>query len=112
MICCRSGQGKFVLKEVPEDIFDNFREKIQPQLHKSPYIRLPCDNVPGHRIYVYRYLTDSFLSLARRDISLGVRKQILKATLLGIAELHDRNVVHLGKISFYYYEIHYSTEGF
>ena len=27
------------------------------------------------------------------------RKQILKASLQGIAELHDREVVHLGKFS-------------
>lgn len=27
------------------------------------------------------------------------RKQILKASLRGIVELHDRDIVHLGKLS-------------
>ncbi len=27
------------------------------------------------------------------------RKEILKASLIGIAELHDRDVVHLGKLT-------------
>ncbi|EED11722.1 calcium/calmodulin dependent protein kinase, putative [Talaromyces stipitatus ATCC 10500] len=90
-----SGLDKFVLKDIPKDIFDNFRENILPRLRKSPYIRLPYDIVPGQQIYIYRYLTDDFLSLVKRGISLRARKQILHNTLLGIAELHDQDVVHL-----------------
>ncbi|RAK96387.1 putative calcium/calmodulin dependent protein kinase [Aspergillus ibericus CBS 121593] len=90
-----SGKDPFVLKDIPKDIFDNFHERIQPQLQKSPYIRLPCDIIPGERILVYRYLNEDFLDLVKKGIALRARKQILKASLRGIAELHDRDVVHL-----------------
>jgi hypothetical protein len=94
----RSGQNKFILKNIPKDIFDNFNSNIWPQLPKSPNIRLPWDTVPGERILVYKYLSHDFFSLVKEDISLKARKQILKASLLGIADLHDRHIVHLGKL--------------
>ncbi|GKZ41721.1 hypothetical protein AbraIFM66951_011002 [Aspergillus brasiliensis] len=40
-------------------------------------------------------MTDDFLNLMKRGISTRARKQILKASLLGIAELHEQQVVHL-----------------
>jgi hypothetical protein len=46
---------------------------------------------------VYNYLSNDFLSLVKENISLQARKRILKASLLGIAELHDQHIVHLGK---------------
>ncbi|KAF2452293.1 putative calcium/calmodulin dependent protein kinase [Lineolata rhizophorae] len=90
-----SGMDEFVLKDIPKDIFSNFTEIIRPRLRESPYIRLPFDNIPGHRIFVYRYLIDDFLSLVRKHIPMRARKQILKASLLGIVELHERDIAHL-----------------
>ncbi|KAE8338728.1 hypothetical protein BDV24DRAFT_153340 [Aspergillus arachidicola] len=90
-----SGQDQFILKDTPKDIFSNFNEKIRSQLVESPYIRLPWDNIPDERILVYRYLTDDFLNLVREGIPIHIRKQLLKASLRGIAELHDRQIVHL-----------------
>ncbi|KAE8354059.1 putative calcium/calmodulin dependent protein kinase [Aspergillus coremiiformis] len=90
-----SGHDKFILKDIPQNIFDNFTENIRPRLRQSPYIRLPCDTIPGQRIFVYKYMTDDFLSLVKRGISVRARKQILKSSLLGIAELHERHIVHL-----------------
>ncbi|KAI0908726.1 kinase domain-containing protein [Ustulina deusta] len=90
-----SGSEEFVLKDIPKSIFSNFNENIQPRLHEHPNIRLPSDTIRDQRIFAYRYLTDDFLSLVKKQISLRARKQILKASLRGIAELHDRDIVHL-----------------
>ncbi|KFY25144.1 hypothetical protein V493_04808 [Pseudogymnoascus sp. VKM F-4281 (FW-2241)] len=90
-----SGQDQFILKDIPEDILANFNEKIRPQLPESPYIRIPWDTIPDQRIVVYKYLTDDFLSLIRKQISMRARKRILQDSLRGIAELHDRHIVHL-----------------
>ena len=92
----RSGQDKFVLKDIPKDIFSGFNQDIWPRLRESPYIRLPWDTIPDQRIFVYQYLDDDFLALVRKGIPLQARKQILKVSLQGIAELHDRDVAHLG----------------
>lgn len=45
---------------------------------------------------VYEYLDDDFLSLVRKQIPMQARRQILKASLHGLADLHDKDIVHLG----------------
>ncbi|KAI0857386.1 kinase domain-containing protein [Xylaria cubensis] len=90
-----SGNEKFVLKDVPKSIFSNFNKDIRPKLRECPHVRLPSDTIKDQHIFVYRYLTDDFLSLVRENTSLRARKQILKASLRGIAELHRRDIVHL-----------------
>jgi serine/threonine protein kinase len=98
LISSRSGRDKFVLKDIPKNIYTNFIERIQPHLPESRYIRLPCDTSPDHRILVYKYLTDNFLRLVRNGIPMQARKKILEHCLLGIAELHERHIVHLGNL--------------
>ncbi|KAJ9200660.1 hypothetical protein DTO021D3_2648 [Paecilomyces variotii] len=90
-----SGRDQFVLKDIPEAIFSNFNKEINHRLPQSPYIRLPCDHIPGQRILVYQYLMDDFLKLVQKKIPARSRKKIIKDSLRGIAELHDRDIVHL-----------------
>ncbi|KAI1113051.1 kinase domain-containing protein [Nemania sp. NC0429] len=91
-----SGSEKYVLKDIPANIFSNFNEIIKPRLREHTNVRLPSDTIRDQRIFAYRYLTDDFLSLVKnKQISLRARKQILRASLQGIAELHGRDVVHL-----------------
>ncbi|KAI8956567.1 kinase domain-containing protein [Daldinia sp. FL1419] len=62
-----------------------FKELIQKRpLRKYENLHLPLDTIPSKCIFIYKYLTDDFLNL-----------QVLKAYLQRIAELHDRNIVHL-----------------
>ena len=86
-----------MLKDIPQNIFSAFNEDIRPRLPQTPRIRLPVDTIPDQRIFVYRYLDDDFLSLVRNQIPVRARKEILKATLQGIADMHDRDIVHLGE---------------
>lgn len=91
-------QGKqFVLKDIPIAIHSNFNDLIRPHLVKSCYIRLPCDSIPSQHIFVYEHLTESLLSFSRRSVPVKTRMQILRAALMGIAELHNRDIVHLGQ---------------
>jgi hypothetical protein len=55
------------------------------------------DTIPDQCIFVYKYLNDDFSSLVRRQIPMRARKEILKATLQGIADMHDRDIVHFGE---------------
>lgn len=79
------------------NIFSNFNNKLRPKIPESRYIRLPTDTIPGERVFVYKFLTDDFLSLVRKQLPMRARKQILKDSLRGIADLHDREIVHLGR---------------
>ncbi|KAF2272284.1 uncharacterized protein EI97DRAFT_485056 [Westerdykella ornata] len=52
-------------------------------------------HIPRQLHTCIQYLTDDFLSLVRKQIPMHARKQILKGSLRGIVELHDRDIVHL-----------------
>ena len=85
------------MKDIPQSYHSNFTENTWPQLRQRqhPNIRLPLDTVPDERISVYKYLSHDLLELARTSLGSHSRKRILKATLQGLAELHDRDIVHL-----------------
>lgn len=44
-------------------------------------------------------MSDDLLTLVRNGLSIKTRKEILKASLKGIAELHSHDIVHLDKWS-------------
>ncbi|KAF2427263.1 serine/threonine protein kinase [Tothia fuscella] len=90
-----SGNDRYVLKDIPEAIFAGFKKNIQPNLPESPYYCLPCDEIPDQRILVYKYLQGDLLSLVENQIPLQYRKQILKASLRGIAQMHEQDIIHL-----------------
>jgi hypothetical protein len=92
----RSDKESFVLKDIPKPILSAFEDTLRPQIKESPYLRLPINRIPAHRILAYKFLTDDFLSLVRKAIPMKRRKEILKASLRGLADLHARDVVHLG----------------
>jgi serine/threonine protein kinase len=52
-------------------------------------------------MFVFKYLTDNLLHLTQKDLSLEVTKRILKDALRGIAELHDQDIVHTGRLHFH-----------
>ncbi|KAH8787984.1 kinase domain-containing protein [Diaporthe sp. PMI_573] len=89
------GHDKFILKDIPKEIYSSFNEGIRPRLREHENLRLPSDTIPSKCIFVYKYLTDDFLSLAKQQLPTADRKQVLKACLQGIAELHDQDIVHL-----------------
>lgn len=79
-------------------MYSSFNEDIRPRLREHENLRLPSDTIPGKCIFVYKYLTDDFLSLVKQQMPMADRKHVLKACLQGIAELHDRDIVHLGNM--------------
>jgi len=91
-------KNKFVLKDIPKDILANFDERICPRLreHASPLLRLPVDKISDRRTLVYKFMTNDFLQLVRQRLSLQDRRRVLKASIEAIADLHSRDVVHLG----------------
>lgn len=92
----RCGHDRFILKDIPKEIFSSFNEDIRPRLREHENLRLPSDTIPGKQILVYKYLTEDFLSLVKQQMLIAERKKVLKACLQGIAGLHDRDIVHLG----------------
>lgn len=50
--------NNFILKAIPLNIFSAFNEKIRPRLPQTSRIRLPLDDIPDQRIFVYEYQDD------------------------------------------------------
>ncbi|EUC45298.1 hypothetical protein COCMIDRAFT_5499 [Bipolaris oryzae ATCC 44560] len=90
-----SRNENFILKDIPKNIVLGFNEDIRPRLPLTPRVRLPVDTIPDRPILVYEYLDQDLLNLVQSQVSMQARKEILKAILQGIADLHDRDIVHL-----------------
>ncbi|KAF2009542.1 kinase-like protein [Aaosphaeria arxii CBS 175.79] len=73
----------------------NWNSNIKPRLHDTPQLRLPVDHIPEKNVLVFKYMTNDLLSLVHKAIPVKATKQILKATLKGIVQLHEADVLHL-----------------
>jgi hypothetical protein len=51
-------------------------------------------------MFVFEYFADHLLHLAQKDLPLEVTKRILRGALRGIAELHEQDIVHIGRSAF------------
>lgn len=89
----------FVLKEIPQESFSYYQD-IYQRLSGCKHLRVSCDSIPDHAIFVYRYLNDHLLNFALEDPGLPTLKSVLKDTLRGIAALHDQDIVHTGMFYF------------
>jgi hypothetical protein len=93
----RSGEEDFILKDLPENIYLAFESGTRARIKESSHLRLPFDSILNQRIFVYRFLTEDFLTLIKNQIHLKGKKEILKASLQGLVDLHACDVVHLGR---------------
>ncbi|KAH8425609.1 uncharacterized protein LDX57_003358 [Aspergillus melleus] len=88
----------FVLKHIHAVNFDDL-EAINNRLRSyASHIRLSEDTIPERSMFVFRYFADHLLHFAQMDLPLKVMKRILKRALRGIAELHEQDIVHTGKL--------------
>lgn len=55
------------------------------------------DTIPDFELLVYPFLSGDLLQLSKRPLTEGKRKQILRNALNGLAELHDRGIIHTGE---------------
>jgi len=91
----RSGNQKFVIKDIVEDQF-NYYHAMYNTL-SSPYLRSLEDKSSKHSIFVYKYLRGHLLSLSQKNLALKTTKRVLKDALRGLAALHDQDIVHTGR---------------
>lgn len=73
-----------------------YQMSLQKPLSGCPNLRVLIDAVPQHLLFVYEHMTDDLLRLGLRDLPAVARKRILRDALTGLAELHDRGIVHTG----------------
>ncbi|KFY75759.1 hypothetical protein V499_04264 [Pseudogymnoascus sp. VKM F-103] len=87
-------QKKYAIKNIFSTEFE-YQLDLQAPLRGCPNLRVVIDTVPEHLLFVYNYCTTHLLKLAEKDnLSDASRKRILRDTLAGIADLHERNILH------------------
>lgn len=91
----------FVLKEISQE-WDT-RLGIYHRIgNNCPYLRNLVDTIPERQMFVFDYLEDNLLPLARQEqeqppVPPSVMKYILNCILKGLAELHSKDIIHNGR---------------
>ncbi|KAK3291997.1 kinase-like domain-containing protein [Chaetomium fimeti] len=89
-----SAQGnKYVIKNIIKDSFE-YQQELQKPLSGHPNLRTLVDTIPDGGLFVYPFLRGDLLRFAKKPLSDNLRKSILRSALVGLVELHDRNIIH------------------
>ncbi|KAK4097705.1 kinase-like protein [Parathielavia hyrcaniae] len=88
-----SSTGKTFILETLLDSFD-YQKSLQQPLSSSPNLRAFIDTISEESMFVYEFLPEDLFQLSKRPLAYGTRKNILKRALEGLAELHDRGILH------------------
>lgn len=88
---------KYVLKDIFHTEFE-YQFNMQTPLRDRPNLRVVIDTIPEHLLFVYNYCTDHLLKLAEKEnLPDATKKRILRDALVGLADLHEQNILHGGK---------------
>lgn len=91
-----SFDGKtFIVKDAFPDNFE-YQKSLQQPLSSCPNLRALRDTIPGDDMFVIDYLAEDLLSSSKRPLSDETRRDIVKRALTGLAELHERGILHTG----------------
>ncbi|KIH87072.1 hypothetical protein SPBR_05198 [Sporothrix brasiliensis 5110] len=71
-----------------------YQQDLQTPLASCPNLRTVIDVIPDFELFVFRFLAADLLQVSQRPMSPETRKRILKSALTGLAELHDRGIIH------------------
>ncbi|KAH6623704.1 kinase-like domain-containing protein [Chaetomium tenue] len=89
-----SAQGDtYIIKDVQQGDFD-YQQELQKPLSAAPNVRTLVDTISDRELLVYPFLTGHLLCFMQKPVSYDLRKSILRSALTGLAELHDRNIIH------------------
>lgn len=87
-----------MLKYIHPVNFEDLQD-INRRLHGgTSHVRLTQDTIPEKSMFVFEYFADNLPHITQKDLLVEVLKRILKDALRGIAELHDRDIVHTGRL--------------
>lgn len=88
---------KAILKYIHEVNYSYLVDEIYGRLRNNThYIRFYKDVIPENSMFVFEHFTGHLLQLAQKRLPILTTKKILKEALLGIAELHNQEIIHTG----------------
>ncbi|KAH6719348.1 kinase-like domain-containing protein [Leptodontidium sp. MPI-SDFR-AT-0119] len=91
-----SAEGRsFIVKNMIPGEYE-YQQALQRPLASCPNLRTVVDGLPGPELFIYPFLQTDFLQFSQKKLSEATRKSMLKKALVGLAALHDRNIIHTG----------------
>jgi hypothetical protein len=95
----RSADGHdFIVKNMIPGEY-KYQQDLQSSLASCPNLRTVVDGLPGPELFIYPYLQTDFLQFSQKNLSETTRRSMLKSALVGLAALHERNIIHTGRFS-------------
>lgn len=75
---------------------------LQKQLSFSSNIRAVVDTVQELELFIYPFLRGDLLHLSHKKyLSKDMRRNILRMALNGLADMHDKSIIHNGKFIYF-----------
>jgi hypothetical protein len=76
-----------------------YQLNLQKQLATCPNVRSVVDTVPNFDLFIYPFLAGDLLRLSRTPLPRETKIYILRCALHGLADMHERGVLHNGKLT-------------
>ncbi len=89
----------FIVKNMIPGEFE-YQQDLQKPLASCPNLRTVIDIIPDFELFVYHFLAVDLLQISQRPLSKETRRSILRSALTGLADLHDRGIIHTGESYF------------
>ncbi|KAL3420398.1 calcium/calmodulin dependent protein kinase [Phlyctema vagabunda] len=89
-----SAEGQdFIIKNMIPGEYE-YQQDLQKPLAPCPNLRTVVDGLPGPELFIYPFLETDFLQFSQKKLSNTTRRDMLRSALVGIAALHDKNIIH------------------
>ncbi|KAL4876478.1 kinase-like domain-containing protein [Aspergillus karnatakaensis] len=92
----RANGGSFIIKNMIPGDFE-YQLDLQKRLATCPNVRSVVDTVPDLELFIYPFLAGDLLRLTQTSLTREARVHILRCALHGLADMHERDVLHNGK---------------
>lgn len=93
----RADEQNFIVKNMIPGEFE-YQLNLQKGLASCHNVRAVVDTVPNLELFIYPFLTGDLLRLSQKPLNRETRIHILQLALRGLAFMHDRGVLHNGKL--------------
>ena len=71
---------------------------LQKRLSSCSNVRAVVDTIQELELFIYPYLPGDLLRLSeKKSLSKDMRRNILRMALNGLADMHDKSIIHNGK---------------
>lgn len=71
---------------------------LQRFLSSCPNVRTVVDAVQELELFIFPFLAGDLLRLSQKNLSEGMRRNVLRSALRGLADMHDKNILHNGNL--------------